>query len=166
MRINSICANQSNSQKQSTRLNFTALKLGRQNKYVTEETRELADKAVDLYESVVTKSLKAENDNGVGGFIKKGWPLKLQKKINNETVSLTIHSNEPRVADIELDIFDKDNEYYTNYWYNSCIRCFSEREEELFSVCAENPNENETKVFNNLLKEFLNSSDEIIKLFK
>lgn len=169
MRINSISINQPNYQNQSTGLSFTALKLGKKSKYVTEETRELAEKAYDLYTRVVNKKIntsgiEVSNNNYDEGFIKKGCPLKLKKKIDDNTVSLKINSEEPHRVDICMDIDDK---YYScvNYWYDSCRKDILGREvEDIIGIDAEN--KKEIKIFNKLLKKFLNSSDKIAKLFK
>ncbi|MBP3924387.1 hypothetical protein J6E39_04010 [bacterium] len=104
--------------------NFTALNLGKKNPIITKETRDLADKAVDVFESVMT------NPMGLNKFTDKGCEaslnslfgrkyLKLNKKTPDGRVNLSISSEKPRQAEITMSI-KSDSEYtQQDMFYNS-----------------------------------------------
>lgn len=170
--------------------NFRALKLGKLNPHVSQETRNLADKAVDLYEKVAGKKLRV---NGItlmadsfdeGALVSKGLPLELSKKIKGGKVELAICSECPREADITMTIKQNGKEivyyYESNKQTYSCLRDITEKIE-TFNVKGkttytdnwgevfrsyETPDKNDSNIFNKYLQEFLNSAEDLAKLFK
>ena len=168
-------------QNSNHKVNFGAIKLGKLNKNVTQETRNLADKAVDLYENVANKHL---NVNGItihnsslnnDGLIH--MPLKLSKEIGNDKVELYISSEYPRHAHIQMSIKHLLNDPIVYTYNSSRYKNRNEGHIERFiaykkpntygfkrEVCT--PNETESNIFNKYLKEFLDSADKIKELFK
>lgn len=105
--------------------NFTALNLGKKNPIITEEFRNLADKAVEVFESVMTnpKELNKFKNKGCEASLNDLFGrnyLKLHKKTPDGDVKISISSEKPRQAEIKMSIKADSVEYtQQDIFYNS-----------------------------------------------
>ena len=104
--------------------NFTALNLGKKNPIISQETRALADKAVDVFESVM------KNPNELNKFTDKGCKaslnslfgrnyIQLYKNTPDGRVKLSISSEKPRQAEIKMSIDSASEHTQHDIFYNS-----------------------------------------------
>lgn len=104
--------------------NFTALNLGKKNPIITKETRDLADKAVDVFERVMNnpKELDKFTNNGYEASLNSLFGrnyIKLNKTMPDGKVTLSISSPKPRQAEIKMSIKSLSDHSRDDIFYNS-----------------------------------------------
>lgn len=104
--------------------NFTALNLGKKNPIITKETRDLADKAVDVFERVMNnpKELDKFTNNGYEASLNSLFGrnyIKLNKTMPDGKVTLSISSQKPRQAEIKMSINSSSDYTQDDIFYNS-----------------------------------------------
>lgn len=134
---------------------------------------------MDLYENVAKKHLNINgitiHNNSINNNGLVHMPLKLSKEIGHDVVELSINSEFPRHAHIQMSIKQKLQDDRIGYNYNSCKYKNREYTESFIAYQKPNiygynryvhtPNETESNIFNKYLKEFLDSADKIAELF-
>ena len=162
--------------------NFQAMKLGRKNPNVSQEVRQLAEKATDLIEKVQKRRI---NVDGViiGDRNTLNRPFTLSKNMNKKNVTLKMYKNEDGSTALFLDIDNPNSRSIEKVYYNSnttyyCGKYYSKpKKGELFRLSLEdkNPNcesycsndfEKANKIFVKYVTELLKPAEKIAELFK